>query len=171
MKRDKILKQSNMAQGQRDVKLFVQKQSNEVETWVFLLEAGVHHWWCVTTPSSFSDKRGKSVSVSDNRRFFDGSAHIVVGKAQLVGERFEPVRRRSNGVVDNGIPSWSGHTLFSCHRNQVELVGVFIGDSRVYYGSWQWILEAANIASKEPCVDSLAGVDVQELGCGTESKS
>ena len=92
MKRDKILKQSNMAQGQRDVKYFVQKQSNEVETWVFLLEAGVHDWWCVATSSSLSDKRGESVSVSDYRRFFDGSAHVVVGEAQLVGERFEHVR-------------------------------------------------------------------------------
>lgn len=164
MKRDKILKQSNMAQGQRDVKVFVQKQSNEVETWVFLLEAGMHDWWCVATSSSLSNKRGESVSVSDNRRFFDGSAHVVVGKAQLVGERFEHVGRRSDGVIDNGIPSWRGHTLSSCHRNQVELVGVLISDSRVYYGSWQWILEAANIASEEPCVDSLAGVDVQELG-------
>ena len=53
--------------------------------------------------------------------------------------------------------------MSSCNRNQVELVGVFISDSRVYNGSWQWILEAANVASKEPGVDSLAGVDVQEL--------
>ena len=146
------------------------KQSDEVEAGVLLFEAGMYHWWVVSATSSLSDKRSESVSVSDDGRFFDGSAHVVVGEAQLVGERFEQVRRGSDGVVDNGVPSWGGHALSSSHRNQVELVGVFISDSRVYNGSWQWVLEPANISSEESGVDSLAGVDIEELGRAAKAK-
>lgn len=61
--------------------------------------------------------------------------------------------------------------MSGCNRNQVELVGVFVSDSRVYNSSWQWVLESTDITGKESGVDPLARVDVQELGGGTKAKS
>jgi len=125
----------------------------------------------VSTTSSLSHKCGESVSVSDDRGLFDSSTHIVVGEAQLVGERFEHVRRCPDGVVDNCVPSRRGHTLSGCNRNQVELVGILVGDGRVYNGSWQWVLESTDVACEESGVHPLTGVHVEQLRRVTKAKS
>lgn len=49
-------------------------------------------------------------------------------------------------------------------RDEVELVHILVGDVSVHNSTRQRILEAAYIASEDPRVDSLAGVDVHELG-------
>lgn len=134
--------------------------SDEVESRVLLLKASMGLWWVVATTTSFSDKGSKSVSISHDRWLLDGTAHIVVGEAKLVSEGFDQVRRRADGVIDNSVTSWSSHTLFGSHRNQIELVDVFVSDGRVNDGSWKWVLEAAWVSSEESCVHSLTGVDV-----------
>ena len=118
----------------------------------------------MTSATSFSDQGSKSVSVSDHRWLLDGTRNVVVSEAELVGERLNQVWRGLNGVVDHGVTSWSGHTLFGSNRNQVELVDVLVSDGLVYASSWKWVLEAAWVSSKESGVDSLACVDVHQGG-------
>lgn len=142
-----------------------QLDSDEVEAGVLLLEAGVGLWWLMAAASSLSYQGGKSVGVADYGGFFDGSTDVVVGEAELVGERFEQVGRGADGVVDDGVASWAAHTLFRGDGDKVELVGVLIGDSSVDHGSRKRVLVASNVTCEEPGVDSLAGVDVDELAC------
>ena len=81
------------------------------------------------------------------------------------------MRRSPNGVVDNGVPSRSGHSLFSGNRNQVELVGILVSDGRVYNGSWEWVLESTRRSCKESGVHPLTGVHVKQLRRVTKTKS
>jgi len=138
--------------------------SDEVEGRVFLLKTSVRLWWFVASSTSFTDKGSESVSVSDNRWLLDGTRNVVVGEAELVCQRLNQVRRGTDGVVNNSVPSWSSHTLLGGHRNQIELVDVHVSDGRVNHSSWKWVLEAAWVSSKESGVDSLACVDVHESG-------
>ena len=144
--------------------------SDEVEGWVLLLEASMRLWWLVASSTSFSYQSSESVSISYNGRLLDGSTDIVVSEAEFVSERFDQVRRCLDCVIDNSVPSWCGHTLLGSHRNQIELVDVFVSDGRVNNGSWKWVLEAAWVSSKESSVDPLACVDVHELG-GVKSEA
>lgn len=118
----------------------------------------------MTTTSSLAYKRSESVSVPDHGRFLDGTAHVVVGKAQLVGERLDLVGRGADAVVNDGVPGGRGHALAGCHGDQVELVDVPVDDVGIDDGSWQWVLEASRLSSEEAGVHSLTGVDVHQLG-------
>lgn len=97
------------------VKANVTWGSDEVEAGVFLLEAGVHGWWGMALASSLTDESSKPVSIPDDGRFLDGTTDIVVGEAELVGQRLEHVWRSTDCVVDHGVSSWSTHTLASCN--------------------------------------------------------
>ena len=137
--------------------------SDEVEGRILLLEAGVDNWWLMTSGSSLTDKRSEPVSVSDDGRFLDGSADVVVGEAEFVSQRLDEVRRGLDVIVDDGVSCWRGHSLSSGDRDEIELVGVLVGDVRVDDSAWNWVLEASWLASEHSHVDSLAHVDVHEL--------
>ena len=77
------------------------RSSDEVERRIFLLEALVDNWWLMASASSLTNECSESVSVSDDGRFLDGSAHIVVGPAQLVGELLNLGRRILDVIVDD----------------------------------------------------------------------
>jgi len=81
------------------------------------------------------------------------------------------VRRCSDGVVDDSVAGWSRHALSSSHRDEIELVDVLVCDRSVHNGSRERVLEAANISSEESGVDSLAGVDVDQLGGFAETQA
>ena len=138
--------------------------SDEVESGILLLKARMGLWGLVASATSFSDKSSKSMRVSDGRGLLDGSTDVVVGEAELVGQGLNQVRRGADGVIDDGVPSWSRHALLGSHRDEIELVDVLVSDGRVNDCSWKWVLVAAWISSEEPGVDSLAGVDVHERG-------
>jgi len=59
---------------------------------------------------------------------FDGSRDIVVGVAQLVGKLLNLIWALRNAIEKNRKPCWSAHPLLSCHRYQIELVDVLVGD-------------------------------------------
>jgi len=103
------------------------------------------------------------VGISDDRWFFNGATDVVVGEAELVGERFDQVWGAADAIVNHSVTSRAGHTLFGSDGDEVELVGVLVGDCGVDHCSWERILVAAGLTCKEPSVDSLAAVDVHEL--------
>lgn len=121
--------------------------------------------------SSFTDKCCQSVGISDNRWFLDSTRDIVVSVAELVGEVFNFVRRSTNAVVHNSVTSGGSHALTSSHRHKIEFVDVLVCDLLVADSSWHWILESARLTTKQASVDSLGGIDVEELGRVTDPKS
>jgi len=124
----------------------------------------------VASATSFSNQRSKSVGVSDHGRLLDGTTHVVVSVAQLVGEGLDLVRRSGDAVIDHGVPGGSGHALAGSNRHKVELVDVLVNDCGVDDGTWHWVLEASWLASEDPGVDPLGGVDVHQLG-GPQTES
>lgn len=161
-----------MALGQSDVIILTKQQresfpllpnSDEVESWVFLLETNVRLWWCLASTSSLTDHSGKSVSVSDDWWLLDGSWNVVVSEAKLVGQRFDQMRRVPYGVIDHGVPSWSTHSLLGSYWDKIKLIDVLVSDLSIDNRSRKRVRESANITAKESCVNSLLGVDVHEL--------
>ena len=148
----------------------VQLASDEVETGVLLLEARMGLWGVVASSTSFSDEGSKSVGVPDDRGFLDGTTHVVVSVAQLVGEGLDLVRGGGNAVVDHGVPGRSGHSLASGNRHKIELVDVLVNNRGVDHSSWHWVLEASWLTREDPGVDPLGGVDVHQLG-GPQTES
>ena len=146
-------------------------RSDEVEGWVLLFETWVWLWWGMSTTASLTDKSCQPVSVPDHGGLLDGTTHVVVGVAELVGQVLDLVRGAADGVVDDRVSCWSRHALTSCHRAEVELVDVLVCDSRVDDSTWERVLVAPWLPTEQPGVDSLAGVDVHELGGVTEPKT
>lgn len=121
--------------------------------------------------SSFTDKCCKSVGVSDNGWFFDSTRDVVVSVAELVGEVFNLVRRRTDAVVHHSVASWGSHALTSSHRHKIEFVDVLICDLLVADSTRKWVLESTWLTTEQASVNSLRGVDVKELGGIAETKS
>jgi len=134
-----------------------------------LLEALVDNWRFFASASSLTNKCGESVSVPDDRWLLDGTTHVVVGPAQLVGELLDLVRRVFDVIVDDCVSGGSGHSLSGGDRNEIELVGVLLSDVSVDDSTWLRILETASATSEESRVHSLADVEIHQLARVGES--
>lgn len=103
------------------------------------------------------------MSVPDARRLLDGSRHVVVSVAQLVGQRLNLVGRGTDCIIQHGKAGWRSHTLPCTNRDKIEFVNVLVSDTLVDNNTWHWVLEVANITIEDPRVHALARVDVHEL--------
>ena len=73
------------------------------------------------------------------------------------------VRRVFDVIADDCISRWSWHALPRRDRDEVELVGVLLGDFTIDHSARLRIGVAAWISGEESGVDPLAAVDVHQL--------
>jgi len=117
----------------------------------------------VASATSFADQSCQSVCVPNHRGLLDGSTHVVVSVAQLVGQVLYLVRGPSYRVVDHRVSRGRSHALPSGDRDKIELVDVAVSDVLVDNRTGERILEASGRPGKDTGVDSLAGVDIHQL--------
>jgi len=118
----------------------------------------------MSSSASLTNQSRQSVCVPYHRGFLDSTAHVVVCEAKFVSQVLDQVRRRTNSIVDDRVPSGSAHALLGCYRDQVELIDVFVSNLSVDNRSRKRVREPANITAKKSSVHTLTGVDVHELG-------
>lgn len=111
------------------------------------------------------------MSVPNTGGLLDGTTDVVVCEAQLVGELLDDVRRSLDIIVDDGVASGRRHSLFGGNGYEVELVSVLVGDGGIDHSTWHWVLEPSGVTSKESGVNSLACVDVHQLGRVNKAKA
>lgn len=134
--------------------------SNEIESRILSLKIFMDNRELLVSSSSFTNEGSKSVSISDSWRFFDRSRNIVVGVTELIGEKLNHVRRFTNSVIDNSVPSRSRHSLLGSCCNQKELIDISVSNWLINDCSRHRILESSNVSSKKSSVNSFANIQV-----------
>ena len=78
-------------------------QSNVVEGRFLLLKVNVGLRGFLALAASFSNECSQSVSIPDARGFFDGARDIVVGVAELIGQKLNLVWRLLDAVIQDSV--------------------------------------------------------------------
>ena len=69
------------------------------------------HGICLRAFSSFSDQVGQSVSILNWSRYLDRARNVVVGEAELVGQKLDQVGVFLDRVIHNHIMGGGDYTL------------------------------------------------------------